>query len=243
MQELNIPHHIAIMMDGNGRWAKTRNKHRSYGHIEGGKAFEKITKAFIELGIKYLTVFAFSTENWNRPQEEVDNIISLLHKSLKKYSKVSKDNNIKIRILGDITRLDKETQKRIITIEEETKDCTGLNLQIAVNYGGKDDIVRAIKKIQVDIENNLLCLEDINEDTVSNYLDTSSIPNPDLFIRTGGDKRISNFLLWQFAYTEFYFTKVLWPDFTKEDLLLAIQEYSLRERKFGEIHNNKLETY
>lgn len=215
MKQGNIPEHVAIMMDGNGRWAKSRNKNRSFGHAEGAKTFKSIVRAANELHIKYLTVFAFSTENWKRPADEVNNLMLLLVEFILKDSKLAVKNNIRIRILGDRSRLEDKVKKCIDDIETFTKDCNGLNLQIAVNYGGRDDIVRAFQKMYLDVKGNKVSYNEINATLVSSYLDTADIPEPDLFIRTGGDKRVSNFMLWQFAYTEFYFTDVLWPDFTK----------------------------
>lgn len=236
MKQENIPEHVAIMMDGNGRWAKSRNKNRSFGHAEGAKTFKSIVRAADELHIKYLTVFAFSTENWKRPADEVNNLMLLLVEFILKDSKLAVKNNIRIRILGDRTRLEDKVKKCIDDIETFTKDCNGLNLQIAVNYGGRDDIVRAFQKMYLDVKENKISYNEINATLVSSYLDTADIPEPDLFIRTGGDKRVSNFMLWQFAYTEFYFTDILWPDFTKDDLACAVNTFGKRERRFGEIH-------
>lgn len=236
MKQGNIPKHVAIMMDGNGRWAKSRNKNRSFGHAEGAKTFESIVRAADELHIKYLTVFAFSTENWKRPADEVNNLMLLLVEFILRDSKLAVKNNIRIRILGDRSRLEDKVKKCIDDIETFTKDCSGLNLQIAVNYGGRDDIVRAFQKMYLDVKGNKVSYNEINATLVSSYLDTADIPEPDLFIRTGGDKRVSNFMLWQFAYTEFYFTDVLWPDFTKDDLACAVNSFGKRERRFGEIH-------
>lgn len=236
MKQGNIPEHVAIMMDGNGRWAKSRNKDRSFGHAEGAKTFKSIVRAADELHIKYLTVFAFSTENWKRPADEVNNLMLLLVEFILKDSKLAVKNNIRIRILGDRSRLEDKVKKCIDDIETFTKDCNGLNLQIAVNYGGRDDIVRAFQKMYLDVKENKIPYNEINATLVSSYLDTADIPEPDLFIRTGGDKRVSNFMLWQFAYTEFYFTDILWPDFTKDDLACAVNTFGKRERRFGEIH-------
>lgn len=230
-----IPKHIAVMMDGNGRWAGNRNKPRKLGHIEGGNTLRKILKASLELEIKYLTVFAFSTENWNRPKEEVENLMSMLAKYLKNDLKDAQKSNIKIRILGDTSKLSEELQLGIENAQKETKNCDGLNFQIAINYGGRDDLVRAFHKIHHDIVNNKLKVNEVNECTISSYLDTFGIPEPDLFIRTGGEKRISNFLLWQFAYTEFIFTDTLWPDFTENEFKSMLQDFGNRERRYGKI--------
>lgn len=235
MNSLKLPTHVAIMMDGNGRWAKEKGLQRHAGHVKGCRTLETITKDVYELGIKYLTVFAFSTENWKRPIKEVNGLMILLRQYLKNSLKTAKAKNMRVRILGNVTKLDNEIQQNIIELEKQTKNNTGFNLQIAINYGGKDDIVRAMTEIAIDIENKKLKSSDINEQLISSYLDTSDIPDPDLFIRTSGEERISNFLLWQLSYSEFYFSEVLWPDFSKEELILAIEKYGSRERRFGEV--------
>ncbi|CUH92431.1 isoprenyl transferase [Herbinix luporum] len=232
---LNIPNHVAIILDGNGRWAKKRFMPRNYGHSQGSKVVEKICEDAYKIGIKYLTVYAFSTENWKRPKEEVDALMKLLKSYLETSIKTSKKNNMRVRIIGDITVLSKEFQEKIKELEEASKMNTGLNFQVAINYGSRDEIIRAVKTLSKDVKENRLALDDINEDLFSQYLDTKGIPEPDLLIRTSGEQRLSNFLLWQMAYTEFYFTDVLWPDFNKEELLKAIQYYSQRNRKFGGI--------
>lgn len=232
---LNIPNHVAIILDGNGRWAKKRFMPRNYGHSQGSKVVEKICEDAYKIGIKYLTVYAFSTENWKRPKEEVDALMKLLKSYLETSIKTSKKNNMRVRIIGDITVLSKEFQEKIKELEEASKMNTGLNFQVAINYGSRDEIIRAVKTLSKDVKENRLALDDINEDLFSQYLDTKGIPEPDLLIRTSGEQRLSNFLLWQMAYTEFYFTDVLWPDFNKEELLNAIQYYSQRNRKFGGI--------
>lgn len=227
----NIPRHVAIMMDGNGRWAKRRLMPRKMGHLEGSKRVDEICESSYKLGIKYLTVYAFSTENWNRPKDEVQGIMGLFGKYLVEKKSKCIRNNTRVRVIGNRNRLDYDIVRKIEEIEEETKGCSGLNLQLAVNYGGKDEIVRAVNKI-------LSCKEhfsSITEDEFTSYLDTRDIPEPDLFIRTGGDKRLSNFLLWEMAYTEFYFCDILWPDFSEEELKKAVSEFSGRERRFGEI--------
>jgi len=231
-----VPNHIAIMMDGNGRWAVARNRPRKFGHIEGGNTLKEIMKATDELGIKYLTVFALSTENWKRPKEEVDNLIGLLTKYLNNDLKYALKNNIRIRILGDITKMSTELQASIENAQNETRECSGLNFQIAINYGGRDDMVRAFKKIYNEIETNKLVVNDVNEDTISSYLDTFELPEPDLFIRTGGEQRLSNFLLWQFSYTEFIFTDTFWPDFKKNEFEKIVQTFCKRERRFGGVN-------
>lgn len=227
----NTPKHVAIMMDGNGRWAKKRFMPRKIGHLEGSKRLEDICESSYKLGIKYLTAYAFSTENWNRPNDEVNGIMSLFRKYLvDKKSKCIK-NNMRVRIIGNRNGLDDDIIQKIEEMEEATKECNGLNLQLAVNYGGKDEIVRAVNKILLSKEH----LNSITEAEFSSYLDTKGIPEPDLFIRTGGDKRLSNFLLWEMAYTEFYFSDILWPDFSEEELKKAVNEFSKRDRRFGQI--------
>lgn len=227
----NVPKHVAIMMDGNGRWAKRRMLPRKMGHVEGGKVIEDTCVSSYKLGIRYLTIFAFSTENWNRPKDEVAGIMNLFRRYLAGGLDRSVKNNMRVRIIGNRNGLDSDIVKNIENLEEATKKCSGLNFQLAVNYGGKDEIVRAVNKILLSTEHN----GSISADEFSSYLDTWDIPEPDLFIRTGGDKRLSNFMLWEMAYTEFYFTNILWPDFTEEELRKALEDYSERERRFGGI--------
>jgi len=234
-QELKIPNHVAIILDGNGRWAKKRNMPRNYGHTQGSKAVEKICEDAYKIGVKYLTVYAFSTENWKRPKEEVDAIMKLLRTYLATSLKTAKKNNMRVRILGDKSRLSEDIVKSINELEEATKNNTGLNLQVAINYGSRDEIVRAVKALSLDLKKNIITIDHIDETLLSSYLDTRDIPDPDLLIRTSGEKRLSNFLLWQLAYTEFYFTDVLWPDFDKKELMKAIEYYSGRTRRFGAI--------
>ncbi|MDD5936090.1 MAG: isoprenyl transferase [Clostridiales bacterium] len=232
-KEYKIPQHIAIIMDGNGRWAKKKHMPRNFGHSKGSQVVEKIGKAAYDMGVKYVTVYAFSTENWSRPQEEVNKLMELLHDYMKDCVKKSKRDNMRVRVIGDITRLDEELQKSIIELEEISKDNTGLNFQVALNYGGRDEITRAMRKIAAKVANGILKPEEITEEVVANHLDTASIPDPDLLIRTSGEQRLSNYLPWQLAYTEFYFTDVLWPDFDKKELQKAIDYYNGRERRFG----------
>ncbi|KSV60659.1 isoprenyl transferase [Acetivibrio ethanolgignens] len=231
--EKRIPTHIAIILDGNGRWAKKRGLPRNVGHAQGSRAVEKICQAAYDMGVKYLTVYAFSTENWSRPQEEVDALMKLLSSYLKDCLKTSKKNNMKVRVLGDITALDTELQKKIKELESVSSENTGLNFQVALNYGSRDEILRAVKKILTDYEDGRITKEELDEEGFSDYLDTAGIPDPDLLIRTSGELRLSNYLLWQLAYTEFYFTDVLWPDFDKKELEKAIDYYNKRERRFG----------
>ena len=234
-QEVKIPSHIAIILDGNGRWAKKRNMPRNYGHTQGSKTVEKICEDAYKIGVKYLTVYAFSTENWKRPRDEVDAIMKLLRSYLQTSKKTAKKNNMRVRILGDKTGLSEDIRKSIDELEEVSRENTGLNLQVAINYGGRDEIIRAVKALSLDIKKNTIAIDNIDENVMENYMDTKGIPDPDLLIRTSGEKRLSNFLLWQLAYTEFYFTDVLWPDFDKKELMKAIEYYNSRVRRFGAI--------
>ncbi|HCR41560.1 MAG TPA: isoprenyl transferase [Lachnospiraceae bacterium] len=234
-QEVKIPSHIAIILDGNGRWAKKRNMPRNYGHTQGSKTVEKICEDAYKIGVKYLTVYAFSTENWKRPKDEVDAIMKLLRSYLQTSKKTAKKNNMRVRILGDKTGLSEDIKKSIDELEEVSRENTGLNLQVAINYGGRDEIIRAVKALSLDIKKNTIAIDNIDEKAMENYMDTKGIPDPDLLIRTSGEKRLSNFLLWQLAYTEFYFTDVLWPDFDKKELMKAIEYYNSRVRRFGAI--------
>ncbi|GFI60868.1 ditrans,polycis-undecaprenyl-diphosphate synthase ((2E,6E)-farnesyl-diphosphate specific) [Clostridiales bacterium] len=229
----NLPSHIAIIMDGNGRWAKKRMLPRRLGHKAGADTLEDLTKAADKLGVRHLTVYAFSTENWKRTEEEVSGIMDLLRSYLDRYiSKVDKDN-IKIDIIGDKNRLDKDIQEKIETIEALSVDKEGLNLHIALNYGGRDDILRGVRKIARKVQSGEIKAEDITEDMISENLDTGFYPDPELVIRTSGEERISNFLLWQIAYSEFVFNNKLWPDYKEEDLYADICYYQNRDRRFG----------
>ncbi len=230
---MKIPEHVAIILDGNGRWAKKKRMPRNYGHAQGSKTVEKICEEAYHMGVKYLTVYAFSTENWTRPQEEVDALMKLLRSYMKDCLKTTSKNNMRVRVLGDVPKLSEDIKTSIIELERVSAGNTGLNFQIALNYGGRDEIIRGIKKLAVDYKADKISLEDINEDVFKNYLDTRGIPDPDLLIRTSGEQRISNFLLWQLAYTEFYFTDTLWPDFNKEELRKAFEYYNSRKRRFG----------
>ncbi|MEG0805207.1 MAG: isoprenyl transferase [Lachnospiraceae bacterium] len=231
MKELE---HVAIILDGNGRWAQSKGMPRNYGHSQGAKNVETICREAYHLGIKYLTIYAFSTENWNRPKDEVDTLMKLLHNFLDSCLKTAKKNNMRVRILGDLSYLD-DIRPRILELEEASKENTGLNFQIALNYGSRDEITRAVKKIVSDVKNGVLEEMAISETTIAEYLDTKGIPDPDLMIRTSGEQRISNFLLWQLAYTEFYFTPVYWPAFSKDDLKAAVDSYYQRDRRYGKI--------
>ena len=233
MSENNVPKHVAIILDGNGRWAKKRFLPRNAGHAQGSKTVEQICEDAHDLGIKYLTVYAFSTEKWKRPKDEVDELMNLLNKYIKNCIERSTKNNMRVRVIGDITPLADDIKEKIVKLEEVSKNNTGLNFQVALNYGGRDEIIRAIKKCASDCADGLIKPDDITEELFSERLDTSDIPDPDLLIRTSGEQRLSNFLLWQLAYTEFYFTDVLWPDFNKKELQKAIDYYASRDRRFG----------
>lgn len=232
-ENLKMPNHVAIILDGNGRWAKAKGMPRNYGHVQGAKTVETICEEAYRMGIQYLTVYAFSTENWNRPQDEVDALMKLLRNYMKTCLKTAEKNRMCVRVLGEKSRLDEDIRLRIAELEEATKDNDGLHFQIAINYGGRDEIVRAMTKAAKKIESGELSASDINEETLSGFLDTAGIPDPDLLIRTCNEQRISNFLLWQLAYTEFYFTPVPWPDFTKEELVKAVEAYNHRDRRYG----------
>ncbi|MBQ8877515.1 MAG: isoprenyl transferase [Lachnospiraceae bacterium] len=233
--ELKIPNHVAIILDGNGRWAKSKGMPRNYGHVQGAKTVEVICEEAYRMGIQYLTVYAFSTENWNRPQDEVDALMKLLRNYMKTCLTTAKKNRMCVRVIGDKTRLDEDIRSRIAELEESTKDNDGLHFQIALNYGGRDEIVRAVKKLAKEAAEGTLKPSDISEQMISDTLDTAGIPEPDLLIRTCNEQRISNFLLWQLAYTEFYFTPIAWPDFSKEELVKAIEAYNHRDRRYGGI--------
>lgn len=233
LDNLKIPRHVAIIMDGNGRWAKKRMMPRNMGHIQGAKTVEQICEDADSVGIKYLTVYAFSTENWNRPDGEVSAIMKLLRNYLKDCIKRANSNNMKVRVIGERSRLSEDIRQRIAELEEASKNNTGLNFTIALNYGSRDEIIRAVRKVVSDCRDGICDMEDINEKMFSSYLDTAGIPDPDLLIRTSGEERLSNYLMWQLAYTEFYFSDVLWPDFNKKELIRAIEKYNGRERRYG----------
>lgn len=235
LEGYQIPKHIAIIMDGNGRWAKEKGKPRTFGHKQGSKTLEKLCKEAYNIGVEYITVYAFSTENWRRPKTEVDFLMGLLRQYLKSSIKNSKRDNIKVRVIGDREGLDKDIVNSINTLEKESENNTGLKLQIALNYGSRNEIIRAIKDIINDYDNNIMNIQNINEDIISTYLDTKNIPDPELLIRTSGEVRLSNFLLWQVAYSEFYFTEKHWPEFGVNDLIEAIIYYNNKERRFGGI--------
>ena len=229
---MRVPNHIAIILDGNGRWAKKRGMPRSFGHVKGCENLEDICEVAKELGVKYLTVYAFSTENWKRSKEEVDGLMKLFRNYLKKCIKISQKNNMRVKVIGDITAFDSDIQESIEKLEDFSKDFTDLHFQIALNYGSRDEITRAVNRMLEDQKAGKLETP-VSEDTISDYLDTAGIPDPDLMIRTSGELRLSNYLLWQLAYSEFYFTDVPWPDFHKEELERAIEAYNKRDRRYG----------
>ena len=230
---MQVPEHVAIILDGNGRWAKERMLPRTYGHMKGCTNLESICDDAKELGIRYLTVYAFSTENWKRSQEEVSGLMKIFRNYLKRCIKIAERNSMRMRIIGDASAFDQDIQNNIRELEEYSSRFDEFYFQIALNYGGRDEIVRAVRKIAENVREGNLSPEDITEDMLNGCLDTAGIPDPDLLIRTGGEQRISNFLLWQSAYTEFYYTDTYWPDFMKEDLIKAIEAYNNRARRFG----------
>lgn len=232
---LEVPEHVAIILDGNGRWAKKRMMPRNYGHAQGSKTVEKICEDAWNLGIKYLTVYAFSTENWKRPKNEVDALMKLLRSYLKDCIKRTSKNNMRVRVIGDKTMLSDDIRQAIEELEKVSAVNTGLNFTIAINYGSRDEMRRAMVSMAKDVEAGKVRSEDITEEVFAGYLDTQDIPDPDLLIRTSGEQRVSNFLLWQLAYTEFLFMDVLWPDFNRNELVRAIRQYNGRERRFGGI--------
>lgn len=232
---MNVPQHIAIILDGNGRWAKAKGMSRNYGHAQGSKNVEKICEEAWRMGIKYLTVYAFSTENWSRPENEVAALMKLLRNYMKTCLKTAAKNDMKIRVIGDIEPLDDDIKSRIRELEAATTDNGGLNFTIALNYGSRDELTRAAQKMAKDCAEGKIKAEEIDESVFETYLDTHGIPDPDMMIRTSGEQRLSNYLLWQLAYSEFYFTDVPWPDFTKEELVKAIEEYNHRHRRFGKV--------
>lgn len=232
---MNVPQHIAIILDGNGRWAKQHGMPRNFGHTQGAKNGETICREAWNLGVKYLTVYAFSTENWSRPKEEVDALMKLLRNYMKNCIKTAEKNHMRVRIIGDKSKLDADIQESIAKLEEASKDQDGLNFQIAINYGSRDEMLRGMRKMLKEYQENPFPVEELDEEKFQSYLDTADIPDPDLLIRTSGEQRISNYLLWQLAYTELYFTDVPWPDFTKKELVKAIEDYNSRDRRYGGI--------
>ena len=233
MKDINLPKHIAIIMDGNRRWAREHKLPIGIGHKKGAEALEKIAKYANKIGLEYMTVYAFSTENWKRSEEEVSTLMFLLKNYLDYYTQRVESDNIKVRVLGDISKLKKDLQESIVALEKRTENNTGITLNIAFNYGGRDEIVKATQKIAKKVKLGEISVEDINEDLISKNLYTFDIPDPDLLIRTSGELRISGFLIWQAAYTEFLFINKYWPDFNDSDLDMAIEEYKKRNRRFG----------
>jgi undecaprenyl diphosphate synthase len=229
----NLPQHVAVIMDGNGRWAKRKGAMRIFGHKNAVQAVRDVTEGCGELGIKYLTLYAFSTENWKRPKDEVDGLMELLVNTLKQEINKLMENNVKLITIGDTSHLPGNCQENLAWAIDKTKNNGGLKLVLALSYSGRWEITQAVKALTRDIQEGKLSANDVNEDTIENYLQTSGIPDPELLIRTSGELRISNFLLWQIAYTELYITPTLWPDFRKEHLYEAIWSYQQRERRFG----------
>lgn len=232
---MSVPRHLAVILDGNGRWAREKGMPRNYGHVQGAKTVEDMCEIVYNHGIEYFTVYAFSTENWNRPEDEVSTLMKLLRDYMKNCIKRATRNNMKVRVIGDKTRLAEDIQKSIADLEEATKDNTGLKFTIAINYGSRDEIRRAVQSIGKDVQNGVVKPEEITEELIASKLDTQGMPDPDLMIRTSGEQRISNFLLWQLAYTEFYYTTVHWPDFNEIELEKALESYEGRNRRYGKI--------
>lgn len=232
-ENFTIPKHVAIILDGNGRWARKRGLPRSMGHKEGCKVVEQTVEDAARLGIEYLTVYGFSTENWKRDAEEVSALMMLFRYYMKRLLGIAKENNVRVKMIGDRTRFDEDIIEGLNALENETAMNTGLTFVIAVNYGARDEIRRAVTKIAEEVKSGSVQPEDITEQMISDHLDTAGMPDPDLLIRTGSEMRLSNYLLWQNAYTEFYVTDILWPDFTREELEKAIENYNQRERRFG----------
>ena len=233
IQQDRIPRHIAIIMDGNGRWAKRQGMARMFGHRKGVETVHNITEAAAQLGVEYLTLYAFSTESWNRPKEEVDSLMALLVDTIAKETPTLMKNNIRLLTIGDLERLPENTKNKFRACIEQTSGNTGLRLVIALSYSSRWEIINATKSIAAAVQNGDLLVEDINEEVVASFMTTAQMPDPDLLIRTSGEYRISNFLLWQLAYAEMYFTSCLWPEFTEEDFYQAIIDYQHRERRFG----------
>ena len=230
-----VPGHVAIILDGNGRWAKKKGMPRTYGHKVGAENVEKICREAWDIGIKYLTVYAFSTENWSRPEEEVSTLMKLFSSYIKSTFKTAPKNNMRVRFIGDLSGFTPKLRESMKELEDFTSSLTGLSLQICVNYGSRDEIKRAVRAIAEEVKQGSLEISDIDEAAVSRHLDTRDIPDPDLLIRTSGEQRLSNFLLWQMAYTEFYFTEVAWPDFNRDELIKACEAYDQRDRRYGRV--------
>ncbi len=236
---MNVPRHIAIILDGNGRWAKQKGMPRGYGHVKGCENLEKVCEYARELGVRYLTVYAFSTENWKRSREEVDGLMKLFRDYLKKCIKISKKWQMRVRVIGEVSAFDKDIQDSVRTLEEFSSQYDKLHFQLALNYGSRDEIVRGVRKLLTECQEGKLRPDDITEERLGDHLDTAGLPDPDLLIRTSGELRLSNFLLWQLAYTEFYFADVHWPDFDREELVKAIEQYNKRDRRYGGVKEEK----
>ena len=235
----NIPQHVAIILDGNGRWAKAQGKPRAFGHKKGSEVVDDMCDIMAELGVKYFTVYAFSTENWKRSEDEVKGIMNILRNYLKTAAERCNRENMRMRVIGDRHVLDEDIQSEIHRVEEATKQNTGLQFTVAINYGGRDEIRRAMTKIAEEVKEGTLSPEEISDKVIADHLDTWELPDPDLLIRTSGEERISNFLLWQLAYAEFYFTDVLWPDFDRKCFIEAIKYYNQRDRRYGGVKADK----
>ena len=229
----NIPNHIAIIMDGNGRWAKKQGMMRVFGHENGTKSVKTTIETAAQLGVKHLTLYAFSTENWNRPKLEVDTLMTLLFKSLKRELKTLHENNLKLNVIGNIDLLPKDVRKELENVMDITKNNTHMTITLALSYGSRNELINMVRNISLKVKNNIILESDIDESIINQHLYTHDMPDVDLLIRTSGEQRISNFLLWQIAYAELYFTDVLWPDFSQENLYQAILSYQNRERRFG----------
>lgn len=232
---MSVPNHVAIILDGNGRWAKAKGLPRTAGHVQGAKTVEDICEIAYNMGINYLTVYAFSTENWSRPNDEVTALMNLLRSYMKNAIKRAQKNNMCVRVIGDKSKLAPDLIEKIDELEAITKNNTGLHFQIAINYGSRDEITRAVRKLSEKVTKGELAPEDITEERMADELDTAGLPDPDLMIRTSGEQRISNFLLWQLAYSEFYYTSVPWPDFNKAELQKAVEAYENRDRRYGRV--------
>ncbi len=228
-----LPKHLAIIMDGNGRWAKQKGKIRVFGHEHGAKAVKSIVESCVKIGVPYLTLYAFSTENWNRPKFEVDTLMKLLASQLKKELSTFLVNNVRFNTIGNVNSLPKKAYKEIAEVTSKTSGNTGLTLTLALSYGAREELINTVKEISIKVKNNIISSENIDEIIINNHLYTHNLPDVDLLIRTSGEHRISNFLLWQIAYAELYFTNVLWPDFNEQHLVEAILNYQNRERRFG----------
>lgn len=237
-ENLKIPAHVALILDGNGRWAKKRGLPRQVGHKKGCETVEQIVEDAARIGIKYLTVYGFSTENWKRPEEEVGALMQLFRFYTKRLLKIATESNVRVKMIGERNRFAPDIIDGINQLEEQTKENTGLTFVIAVNYGGRDEITRAVRKVMEAVKAGTLSAEEMTENVFASYLDTADIPDPDLLIRTSGELRLSNYLLWQLAYSELYVTDCLWPDFNKEELMEAIRQYNKRDRRFGGVKSD-----